>query len=292
MSNSPTPPRRIAIAAHPKLPKAVVEALKIKSFLEARGITVSCCNTLDDENLTQNLALQENDLFIVIGGDGTMLRAGHLCAPLGLPILGINMGRFGFLYEIQPDHWPVMLPQLLEGNFWLEKRMMLRAELWVNDQQAGGWDVINEVVVCRGHVVRPIHVSASVDGYHMATYVADGLIAATPTGSTAYALAVGGPIMPPELRNILVIPIAPHLSVDRAVILPEGACVTITANTDHEAVFSIDGHPAEPIAEGGVVKVSASSLSVSFTRFHDRGFFYRNLMRYMENNPSAGVNYE
>jgi NAD+ kinase len=125
-----------------------------------------------------------------------------------------------------------------------------------------------------------------VDGYSLASYVADGLIAATPTGSTAYALAVGGPIMPPELRNILIVPVAPHLSMDRAVILPEGASVEIFSTSDHQAVMSVDGHAPVMLKNNDRVRVTASDYHVKFVVFQDPGYFYRNLSNYMEQNPS------
>jgi NAD+ kinase len=129
---------------------------------------------------------------------------------------------------------------------------------------------------------------ASVDGYILSQYVADGLIAATATGSTAYALAVGGPIMPPELRNILIVPVAPHLSLDRAIILQEGAGVSITVESSHQAVLSVDGHAPIAVENGDVVHVSASPHSVRFIRFSDPGYFYYNLSKYMEQNPITG----
>jgi NAD+ kinase len=182
-----------------------------------------------------------------------------------------------------------MFPGLLEGNFRLEDRMMLRAVHRRGGQELSEWQVLNEVVVCRGQFVRPIRVRASVDGYQLAAYVADGLIAATPTGSTAYALAAGGPIMPPELRNILIIPLAPHLSVDRGIILPEGAKVTITALTNHEAVLSVDGQSPVTVLDGDEIDVEASSFAASFIRFSaDPGYFYSNLTHYMEQNPVTG----
>ena len=145
-----------------------------------------------------------------------MLRAGHLAGPANVPLLGINMGRFGFLTEILTNQWNEILPRLLTGDYRLETRMMLRAEQWRGDERIGAWDVLNEVAVGRGLMMRPVRLTATVDGRFLTTYVADVLIAATPTGSTAYALAAGGPILPPELRNILLIPVAPHLSLDRA----------------------------------------------------------------------------
>jgi len=136
--------------------------------------------------------------------------------------------------------------------------------------------------------VRPIEVKASLDGYELASYVADGVIASTATGSTAYALAVGGPIMPPELRNILIVAIAPHLSVDRSIILAEGARVTLLVNSSHEAVLSADGQPPVILKDGDEVDVLASEYSVNFVRFQDQGYFYRNLHKYMEQNPITG----
>jgi len=216
-----------------------------------------------------------------------MLRASHLCAPAGIPITGINLGTFGFLFELERTNWQEYLSRLLEGDYRIEKRMMLQASHFRGEKLIGSWQVVNEIVVCRGQMVKPIRIHASVDEFPMASYVADGLIAATATGSTAYALAVNGPIMPPETRNILVVPVAPHLSFDRAVILNEGSCITITVNTNHEAVLSTDGHEPVKMINNDSVKVSASNLNIQFIRFHNPGFFYRNLNRYMKQNPTV-----
>ena len=148
--------------------------------------------------------------------------------------------------------------------------------------------MLNEVVVCRGQLVKPLHISAFVDGEFLTTYVADGLIAATPTGSTAYALAAGGPILPPELRNILLVPVAPHLSVDRAIILSEGARVSITAQSDHQAVLSVDGQNPILMENQDRVDVYSGEHSLRFIRFFDAGYFYRSLMSHMEQNPATG----
>jgi hypothetical protein len=181
------------------------------------------------------------------------------------------------------------LPQLLEGRYWLEKRMMLHAELRHADRVVGGWDVVNEAVISRGGIVRPVQLTTSVDDTFLTTYVADGLIASTPTGSTGYALAAGGPILPPGLRNILIIPVAPHLSVDRGVVLAEGSSVTITVHTTHQAVLSIDGQPPLPMADGDCVHIAAGDHTLSFVHFQDPGYFYRNLTSHMNQNPSSGA---
>jgi len=282
-----TAPASIAVLFHPSLPASIEEAPAIAAFFQERGLQRVERHSLYAEGLEERIHAGQYDLVIGLGGDGTMLRCGHLVAETDVPVLGINMGRFGFLTEVRRAEWRELLPLLFEKRFWLEERMILHAEHYSGAELQGGWDVLNEVVVCRGQWVRPIRVRASVDGVTLATYVTDGLIAATPTGSTAYALAAGGPIMPPELRNVLIVPVAPHLSVDRAVILPAGARVEMTVFSDHDAVFSVDGQSAVPMREGDRVSVSSGGRDVHFIRFQDPGYFYRNLTAYMEQNPSA-----
>jgi NAD+ kinase len=280
-------PRSIAVTAHPHLPDAIQDARKITEFLRDHDVQ-SVWGFLDNESLRQQVRSGEFELVIALGGDGTMLRVGHLCAPLGIPILGINHGRFGFLLEIQHDEWMERLTALLRGEYRLEQRMMITAEQWRKDECLQSWDVLNEVVVSRGRLIRPIQLSAFVDGRFLATYVADALIASTPTGSTAYALAAGGPILPPELRNILLVPVAPHLSIDRAIMLAEGSTVSITVETDHEAVISIDGQYPVVLSEDEHVDAHASEHTIKFVRFQDPGYFYRNLTPHMSQNPSTG----
>ena len=287
MSNQAIALHRIAVVSHPHLLKAEKEAAEIAVFFEAQGLELTN-GLLDDDSIKERIRAGEFDLLIALGGDGTMLRAGHLCAPNQVPILGINLGHFGFLMEIREDEWRDYLPRLLTGDYWLENRMMLCAEHWRNDRKIGAWDVLNEVVVGRGEIVRPVRLEASVDGRFLTTYVADGLIAATPTGSTAYALAVGGPILPPELRNILLVPIAPHLSIDRAIVLAEGSSVTIVMHTSHKAVISVDGQPSIHMLDGDRVEARAGDHTTQFVRFKDPGYFYRNLTPHMSQNPSTG----
>lgn len=283
-----TPPQRFAVALHPGIPCAAEIAQQVIDFLRDHGIVNPFCASIHDEGLRRRVGEGEFDMLVAMGGDGTMLRAGHLSAPNKVPVLGINLGHFGFLTEVRKDQWRETLPLLLQGKFRLENRMMLHAGHWHREEILGSWDVLNEVVVSRGRSVRPIQICAEVDGWHLTTYMADGLIAATPTGSTAYALAVGGPILPPEMRNILIIPVAPHLSVDRAVILPEGSQARISVHSIHEAVYSVDGRTPVIMEENDEVRVTASENEVSFVRFQDKGYFYRNLTQYMEKNPALG----
>lgn len=265
------------------------EAKAVADFLKSHGAQVLANGALNDQKLKECVSSGRADVFIALGGDGSMLSASHLCAKAGVPILGINMGSFGFLMELQKNDWREYLPRLLKGDFRNEERMLLAAQLWHGKTLKQRWEVVNEVVVCRGKQVKPIHLFASVNGYAMSSYVADGLIVATPTGSTAYALAAGGAILPPELRNMLIVPVAPHLSLDRAIILSEGSTVTITTGDHHEVVLSADGYEAFPLEKNDVVKVESSPNNISFIRFHDPGYFYRNLNRYIEQNPSTSA---
>jgi NAD+ kinase len=279
--------QKILVAANSQLAEADDRASEITRFLESQGIT-AIYGFLSDEKICDLIRQNEVDILVALGGDGTMLRAGNLCAPYNLPILGINLGRFGFLTEIRMDQWREIFPRLLSRDFWIEHRMMLSAEQWREGKKIGTWEVLNEIVVSRGHIVRPIHLITHVDERYLTTYVADALIAATATGSTAYAMAAGGPILPPELRNILLVAVAPHLSIDRAIVLAEGSSVRITVRTSHQAVMSPDGHGPVEMMDGDLINACASEHSVQFIRFQDPGYFYRNLTPHMSQNPSTG----
>ncbi len=278
-------PRRPVITTHPKMADAMLEAQSIAAYLESHGLQAPL-GSLQDETLRKRVRGGEFDLMIAVGGDGTMLRAGHLCAPHGLPILGINLGRFGFLIQVQRDEWRAALSELLQGKAWMEERMMLRVEHIRSGESHGVWHALNDAVVARGQHLRPVRIAAILDGHLVTTYVADGLIAATATGSTAYALAAGGPILPPEARNIVLVPIAPHLSVDRAVVLSDSSSASMVVK-EGEAVLSVDGQFPVGLAEEDRIEVRAGEFSAKFVRFGDPGYFYRNLTAHMNQNPST-----
>jgi NAD+ kinase len=287
MISSDNPPVNIAVLVHPQIPEAQQIAAEINQDCTRRDL--KCFHgSLYDEALRAQVASGDIDAVIAVGGDGTMLRAGQLCAPARVPILGINLGGLGFLIEVKRDEWPEAIERMFAGKFWLEGRMMITAEHYHGETMMGSWDVLNECVIGRGEMVRPVHLSAEIDNQRLTTYVADGLIVSTPTGSTAYALAAGGPILPPEIRNILLVPIAPHLSVDRAIVLHEGSHVRITVRTDHQASLSIDGHEPVGLEDGDWVHAYASQHEVHFIRLGEADYFYRNITSRMDQNPSAG----
>lgn len=218
------------------------------------------------------------DLVIPMGGDGTTLRTARMAARHGVPILGINLGRVGFLAELTPANWHAKFPRLLEGQYWIEERMMLHAELWRGEEVQQVFEALNDVVISRGELARIVRLPTYIDGGYLTTYVADGLIVATATGSTAYALAVGGPILPPELKNLLLVPIAPHLSMDRAVVLSQGAKVEIEVSTGHRAILTIDGQFHVELQHSDRVLVQASQYASRFVRLQERVYLYQTLM--------------
>lgn len=272
-------PKRPVVVAYPKMPESFAETEQIVKFLREQGFEAPQ-GSIYDEELRKRIKAGDFDLLIAIGGDGTMLRAGHLCAQCGVPILGINMGRLGFLIQVDRRDWREMLERLLKGEGWIEERLMLTGVHMRADEAMGRWQALNEVVVGRGLALRPVRLEATVDGRPLTTFVCDGLIAATPTGSTAYALAAGGPILPPDLRNILLVPIAPHLSVDRAVVLAEGSSVSIHVRSEN-TVVSVDGQSPIALDEGDRVDVRAAEYTARFVRFGDPGYFYRNLNEHL-----------
>lgn len=278
-------PRRVIVFFHPQVPESQTLATEIAEFLAHKRNVLVASGSLKDAELRKQVP--DQDMIFVLGGDGSMLRGGRLTAPYNVPVLGINLGRLGFLPEVQPESWRTAVERVLVGDYWVEERMMLRVEHRRDDELVSFYDVLNEAVVSRGVLARPVWLKTLVDNIHLATYVADGLIISTPTGSTAYALAAGGPVLPPELKNILLIALAPHLSIDRAVVLAHGVTVDVIAHTEHQAFLSVDGQADVPLSDGDTVRVRISEYVARFVRVQDRNYFYSNLIGRLTQNPAA-----
>jgi NAD+ kinase len=176
---------------HPKLDKAPQIAKEIAAFIRQQDVEIEVFS-LNDASLRENIEGGNYELLIALGGDGTMLRAGHLCAPSKIPVLGINLGGLGFLIDVGPEDWQPALARVMSGDYWLEDRMMLRTDHYQDGNVVGSWEVINECVIGRGKMVRPVQLTTEIDNHFLTTYVADALIVSTPTGSTAYSFAAGG----------------------------------------------------------------------------------------------------
>jgi NAD+ kinase len=207
-----------------------------------------------------------------------MLHAAQLVAAWGTPILGIHMGRLGFLAEVHHTEWEQSLDRILSGQYWLEERAMLSCCLHREDIKHDPWDALNEVVIGRSGISHMVRLATHVDRGYFTTYVADGLIVATATGSTAYALSAGGPILPPELRNMLLVPICPHLSLERTVVLAEGATVTVRVETAEEGMVVVDGTERARLQVDDEIELTTSPHVTRFVRLYDRRRVYETLM--------------
>ena len=149
---------------------------------------------------------------------------------------------------------------------------------------------MNDAVISRGETIRPIQLVIEINNRHLSTIVADAVITSTATGSTAYAMAAGGPILSPELRNVILVPVAPHLSIEQSLVLSEDVSIAVIVYTSHQAVISIDGQAPVDLINEDRIEIKASDHEVSFVRFQDPGYFYRNLIPYMDQNPTIKKN--
>jgi NAD+ kinase len=265
----------VAILYHTKIAAAEPLAAIIAEWLLAEGVAVSS-QPLPDEDTPPMAGV---DLAVVLGGDGTTLRVARLAAPNRVPIFGVNLGRVGFLSEAEPDNWREKLSQVLGGDYWVERRLMLQACLVRNGEPLRELVALNDVVVGRGAQARAVRFRLSVDGDHIMTYAADALITATPTGSTAYSMAAGGPLLPPQLQNFLVLPVAPHLSFERALVLHREAEISIGVEMEHEAMVTADGQEAIALNEGDQVVIHKHQNESCFARVEKPSYFYQRLIQ-------------
>jgi len=275
--NYPLALKNIGLLYHPKLAESRVMAAEMLEFIERLGASAWVSSSWDEAAIKESL--QTLDLLITLGGDGSMVRAARMTARQATPILGINMGRLGFLTEVQPAEWRERIQQTLLGDYWVERRMMVQAKHYHDEEEVGMYDALNEFVIGRGHMARVVRLQTYIDGGLLTTYTADGLIIATATGSTAYAFAAGGPILPPDIESILMIPIAPHLSLDRGLVLPKGVTLHVKISTDHSAVLTVDGQVEVDLADGDELMLGASSAIGRFIRLRQKNYFYRTLIQ-------------
>jgi len=267
--------KRVGILYHPMIEDAHSLALKIQQFLVSESISVWLCSAWEGE--TARAQVNGTDLMLSIGGDGTILRTAQVALLSQPPITGINLGKLGFMTELSADEAQARLPELLAGGGWIDERALLEAELSPSDGPPRTHYALNDVVVSWGAIARVVYIDASIDGKRLTTYKADGVIVATATGSTGYALAAGGPILHPRAKEFLLLPILPHLSSPYSLVLPAEAAVKLEVSTAHEAMLTIDGHINLPLTSGAAVTVKRSSAVARFLRIHPESSFYSSL---------------
>lgn len=264
--------KKVGIVYHGRLDTAVSLSRELEAFLERRGIKSWRVAAADYDEMKSQAV--DSDLVLAVGGDGTLLRVARAVAGSHAPIVGVNLGKLGFMTELTASEAIEKLPRMLDGEGWADTRAMLHAEL---ASQPDKYQALNDVVVGRGGTCRIISVDVKIDGTPMASYRADGIIVATATGSTSYALAAGGPIMYPRSRDMLLQPISPHLSLSRCLVLSPDAMISLTIATDRPATFSIDGQVDVPVNNGERITVRLSKNTIRFLRLHPPTHFYESL---------------
>ncbi len=229
--------------------------------------------------------LKETDLIITVGGDGTILRAARAAVAHDVPLLGVNMGRLGFMTELRPADALERIPGFLEGGGWVEERSMIKTRIFDGEESASGsfrseWHhALNDVVVTRGVTPRLIWVRALIDGAELTSYRADAVVVSSATGSTGYNLSAGGPILDPRAEEMVLKPVAPHVGLATAVVLPPSVSVELRVTSSDGAVLSIDGYLNLPVEEGWGVRIQSSERKAKFLRERSSKEFYASLTR-------------
>ena len=265
--------QNIALLSNNKKNKATETNALILKWLEAKGIQVSELAFDEVQSLPSDL-----DLVIAIGGDGTMLHAARLTAPANIPLVGVNRGYLGFLADIKPDTFAEDLESIFSGKGIPEKRILLTARLYRGDVLIAEAEALNDVVVKNDNAGRMMHFDTTVNKEYLTAHFGDGLIIATPTGSTAYALSCGGPILSPDTQVISLTPICPHTLTDRPIVLPSTSDIELKLNprTD-SAVISLDGQEFGNLEQGMRLLVTEAKDRLSL--IHPAHYNYYEILR-------------
>jgi len=269
---------KVGLVYHPLNERALNHARRLQQVIEAEGVSAWMCSAWEPDDICREL--DDTSLIITAGGDGTILRAAQAVVTRDIPITGVNLGKLGFMTELTTSEAEKKIGLLLKGEGWLDERMVVEAELEQETQEGPSrhhYYALNDVVIARGGIARIIGIKASIDGDQVASYKADGVIISTATGSTGYALAAGGPILHPQVRSYLLVPIAPHISFHHSLLIPHDSTVTLKLAAHHPATMSIDGHISVALCDGACVTVKSSPRRVRFLRLRPKGEFFTTL---------------
>ncbi len=269
----------VGIISKPRIEHAAPLVSGIVEWLGKRGIKVR----LDEESakyagvaefLLREDVQRDVQLVIVLGGDGTLLSAARAIGGRDIPLFAVNLGGLGFLTAITVDEVYAQLEHALNGDLLIGRRRMLHCELWRGEELVLAHEALNDAVLSKGEIARMIDLEANVDDKLMCVYKADGLIVSTPTGSTAYSLSAGGPIVYPSVSAFCITPICPHMLTNRPVILPDESVIeVINRSEDNETYLTIDGQVGELLNKGDRVVCRRSQNSISLIRPPDKLFF-------------------
>jgi len=247
-----------------------LEARNISPWVEPKAAAV-----LGREDLSPpDLDLASLDVLLVLGGDGTLLRAARKAAQHDLPLLGVNVGHLGFLTELETDNLELALAAIINKEYKIEERMLISSRVIREQQVVASYHALNDAVIARGTFARIIQLQTFVDEQPVVNYQADGLIVATPTGSTAYSLSAGGPIVEPQVECLIITPICPHTLAARSVVVSHDSVVKVLIEATHKDIMlTIDGQIGFPLQSRDVIEVVKADIKAKFVKLHGRNFF-------------------
>lgn len=275
--------KKVAVLGRPDDPRVAEPVTHLVEHLTKAGIEVFAADGIAPDlpvtRVPEASLATHADLMIALGGDGTMLYAGNLSRDAGVPLLGINRGRLGFLADVTPDEMLASVDHIMNGDYSIESRLLLNAQLIKADGSVVSSTAFNDAVLKRRETGRMIDFETSVDGQFVNTHSGDGLIVATPTGSTAYALSCGGPIIEPQLDAVVIVPICPHTLTDRPIVISAKQSIEIRllAREETWAEIVIDGHSVGNIQPDDILKISAAETRVRL--IHPPGYDYYGILR-------------
>jgi NAD+ kinase len=267
---------RIGVVPHPRRPRALDLAKRVIAWAELHDVIVTMPRVEAEE---AGLAAYGSDTFaegidlaVSLGGDGTMLRTVDLVADANVPVLGINAGQLGYLTEVEPTDLEDALDRVRAGDFTIAERMTLRVQVESTGTAAGEWCALNEAVLEKSQPGRMVRLDVAIDDVGFTTYAADGVIVATPTGSTAYAFSAGGPIVSPAMACLLLIPVSPHMLFDRSLVFDAHQTLALTVADEREPSLILDGRELGVLGANDVVRCTAGKRPAQLVTFGPRDF--------------------
>jgi len=277
--------KRIGIVLKPNQPDALKTMCELTVWLSKRGISLFGGPEIDREQIAQQTGCAVEpvepheiatnaDLILVLGGDGTMIAAARLMGDAEVPVLGINYGGLGYLAEFRIEELYSALESILEGRYRLDHRVMLDVELVRGDESVTRNRVLNDVVINKSALARIIEIEAYLNQQFVNSFRADGLIVSTPTGSTAYNLSAGGPVIFPSMNAVVITPICPFTLSNRPIVVPDGAAIELHLKTDHEDVaLTLDGQVGFPLKVEDRVTIHKSETTFNLVQPANRNYF-------------------
>ena len=278
------PIRRVGVLVKPHQPEAVRTICRLVEWLSERGISLVAEPRVDNielvqetgcvvETLPQTELAASVDLLVVLGGDGTMIGAARALEGREVPVLGVNYGTFGYIAEFRVEELIPALETIIDGNFCLDRRLMLTAELFRGTELLAQHRVLNDIVVSKSALARIIEIETRLNGFFVNCFRADGLIVSTPTGSTAYNLSAGGPVIYPSMNALVITPICPHTLSNRPLVVPDDADIEIILKTREDVALTLDGQLGYEMEAGDCVRIRQSRTTFNLLQPPNRNYF-------------------